>query len=106
MFTISAPGKLMILGEHAVVYGEPCIVTAVNQRLSVTIDKSEGGIIIDAPQVKETRFVDAAIAKFFAEPGQAVKDRSVKLTIRSEFTQRVGFGSSSAVSVATLKALS
>ena len=96
----------MILGEHAVVFGAPCLVTAVGQRLSVTIDESGSGIIIDAPQVKETKFVDAAITKFFTTSGKEIKDRSVKLTIRSEFSQRVGFGSSSAVSVATLKALS
>ena len=38
-FTIvSAPGKLMLLGEHAVVYGRPCIVTAVNQRMNATVE--------------------------------------------------------------------
>ncbi len=67
MFTVSAPGKLMLMGEHAVVYGQPCMVTAVNQRLSVTIDKSDNGmVIVGAPQVKETKFVDATVAKFFS----------------------------------------
>lgn len=33
--TVSAPGKLMLFGEHAVVYGKPCIVTAVDQRLTI-----------------------------------------------------------------------
>jgi mevalonate kinase len=33
--TASAPGKLMLYGEHAVVYGSPCIVTAVDQRVRV-----------------------------------------------------------------------
>ncbi len=32
---VSAPGKLMLFGEHSVVYGKPCLVTAVNQRLSL-----------------------------------------------------------------------
>lgn len=36
--TVSAPGKLMLLGEHAVVYNKPCLVTAVDQRLSLTIE--------------------------------------------------------------------
>src|SRR4030043_356399 len=34
--TASAPGKLMLFGEHAVVHGYPCIVTAVDQRIDVT----------------------------------------------------------------------
>lgn len=107
MFTVSAPGKLMLMGEHAVVYGQPCMVTAVNQRLSVTIDKSDNGaLIVDAPQVKETKFVDATVAKFFSGKGASIKDRAIKLVIHSDFTCRVGFGSSAAVSVATLKALS
>jgi len=32
MIKVSAPGKLMLFGEHAAVYGYPCIVTAVNTR--------------------------------------------------------------------------
>lgn len=96
----------MLLGEHAVVFGQPCIVTAVDQRLFVTIKKSASGLVIEAPQVKETKFVDAAIAKFFALHGKNIADRSIKLDIRSEFSQRLGFGSSAAVSVATFKALS
>ena len=35
--TASAPGKLLLLGDHAVVYGFPCIVTAVDQRMVVTV---------------------------------------------------------------------
>ena len=36
--TISAPGKLMLLGEHAVVYNHPCLVTAVDQRMRATAE--------------------------------------------------------------------
>ncbi len=106
MVKVSAPGKLMVLGEHAVVYGRPCIVTAVDQQLSVTADFSmTGKTEIIAPQVSDTRFVEAAIADFFAGPGQAFAEKFVSLNIQSEFTSRVGFGSSSAVTVATIGAL-
>ncbi|MDO8451240.1 MAG: mevalonate kinase [bacterium] len=106
MITVSAPGKLMILGEHAVVYGRPCLVTAVDQRLSVSAERSDDGKThVDAPQVKETRFVDAAVSKFFQTKGKALDQTGVRLKIRSDFTHQVGFGSSSAVSVATLRAL-
>ncbi|MBI4062633.1 mevalonate kinase [Candidatus Gottesmanbacteria bacterium] len=101
MITVSAPGKLLLFGEHAVVYGEPCIVTAVDQRLMVSAQKSEH-IEIDAPQVKETKFVDSAVKAFFAN----YKKNGVKLSISSQFSHQVGFGSSSAVTVATVKALS
>ncbi len=82
------------------------MVTAVDQRLRVSAQIMEDGqLSIDAPQVKDTKFVDAAVAKFFATKGAQIKDRGVSLSIRSDFTSQVGFGSSSAVSVATLGAL-
>lgn len=34
---VSAPGKLHLLGEHAVVHGKPAIITAVNRRCFVEI---------------------------------------------------------------------
>lgn len=50
--TVSAPGKLMLFGEHAVVFGKPCIVTAVNQRLKLTAEKiAEPVLILNAPDV-------------------------------------------------------
>lgn len=42
--TVSAPGKLMLLGEHAVVYNHPCLVTAVDQRMRATVE------ILDVPE--------------------------------------------------------
>ena len=42
--TVSAPGKLMLLGEHAVVYNHPCLVTAVDKRLYATVE------MIDKPE--------------------------------------------------------
>ena len=51
--TISAPGKLMLFGEHAVVYGKPSIVTAVNQRLSIKALSSDEPIFkLNAPDVE------------------------------------------------------
>lgn len=85
----SAPGKLMVFGEHAVVYGYPSIVTAISERLVVTTDvRSEAG---------DTRFIDAAV-KLWGKPG-------TKLSAQSAFSGKYGFGSSSAVTVAALKAL-
>ncbi len=106
MITVSAPGKLMLLGEHAVIYGWPCIVTAVDQRLFVSAEKiTSSQLEIDAPQVSNTRFVEAAVQQFFSGPGNQYAHQGVRLSAKSEFTSQVGFGSSSAVTVATVGAL-
>jgi mevalonate kinase len=98
----SAPGKLLLLGDYAVVYGHPCIVTAVDKRLYVEmeqIDAQEDDI--DTPQVKESRFVLETLAY--------MKDRfhissHVRIKTKGDFSHQVGLGSSSAVTVATAQA--
>jgi mevalonate kinase len=104
VITVSAPGKLLLMGEHAVVYGYPSIVTAVNERLYISIEKTDDGkITIEAPQVKDTRFVDAAIAA--SARSWNISPAGFRLTSESRFSGVYGFGSSSAVTVATLKAM-
>ncbi|MBI4999256.1 hypothetical protein HZB97_00610 [Candidatus Gottesmanbacteria bacterium] len=41
-FTISAPGKIILMGEHAVVYGKPAIVAAVDKRMTVNLVGKNG----------------------------------------------------------------
>ena len=49
MVTCSAPGKVYLFGEHAVVYGEPAIACAINKRISTSVKLvSSGKIKIDA----------------------------------------------------------
>lgn len=104
MINVSAPGKLMLLGEHAVVYGQPCIVTAVDERLEVVAEKTEdGNITIDAPDVKNTSFVEEAIRQCVEKWN--IKHTGLKITTKSTFSGVYGFGSSAASTVGVLKAL-
>lgn len=103
MIQTSAPGKLLLLGDYAVVYNNPCLVTAVDKRLYVEaeiIEKEEDEII--TPQVKESRFVLETIAHF--KEKFLIRD-SVRIKTQGDFSHQVGLGSSSAVTVATLEAL-
>jgi mevalonate kinase len=104
MSTASAPGKMLLMGDHAVVYNRPCIVTAVDTRLAVSIERgTQEGVHIHAPQVANTEFVlrtvEAAKAKW------NVDLPSLSISTRSDFSSQYGLGSSSAVVVATLFAL-
>jgi mevalonate kinase len=38
----SAPGKCILFGEHAVVFGQPAVAVAIEQRITVIIEPIEG----------------------------------------------------------------
>jgi len=118
---VSAPGKLILLGEHAVVYQRPCLVSAVSRRLNLEIKKSKRKkLFIEAPAVglkdyqkeinnlcqkklpKGARFVETAVRNFF----QAYNfNFGVKVEAKDGFTLQYGLGSSAAVTVSVLKGL-
>ena len=103
MITVSAPGKLMLMGEHAVVYGYPCLVTAVDRRLTVSMEETADGMVtIDAPESNNTRFVTEAITIGTAAWG--INHHGLHLATKSELGN-YGLGSSAGATVATLKAL-
>jgi mevalonate kinase len=91
------------MGEHAVVYGYPCIITAVNQVITVEasiIDGKKDKII--APQVSKTDFIDELIRRL---KKQYQIDKAIQIKTFSEFSDKTGLGSSSASTVASCKAL-
>jgi mevalonate kinase len=113
-FTASAPGSLMLLGEHAVLHGHPALVCAVNRRIHVTLTPRKDRTIrllsalgrhtTSADNIKPSkpfRFVIAAIRRF-----EKKLPAGFDLRIVSEFSHEVGLGSSAAVTVATLAVLS
>ncbi len=50
--TVSAPGKTILMGEHAAVYGRPALVAAVDRRLYAELDETGGaGVRLELPEV-------------------------------------------------------
>jgi mevalonate kinase len=95
----SAPGKLILFGEHAVVFGEPALSTAINLRAEVYArphtEWLADGASLDEPRF---RYVKACVRKAKAEG-------PLWIEIRSMVPSGAGLGSSAAVTVATLGAL-
>jgi mevalonate kinase len=109
---VSAPGKLFLLGEHAVLHGRRALVCAVNQRLRVTLQPRSGtavhlrsalgewhGSLAELGPREPFRFVLAAIGAAGPAPS------GFEMDIRSDFSPLVGLGSSAAVTVAVMAAL-
>src|SRR5436309_9765702 len=99
MMAASAPGKLILFGEHAVVFGEPALSTAINLRAEVYVrphtEWLADGASLDEPRY---RYVKAAL-------GKAKTAGPLWIEIRSMVPSGAGLGSSAAVTVATLGAL-
>lgn len=47
MVKVSAPGKVHLIGEHSVVYGQPAIITAVGRRTTVELVHSDNVRYVD-----------------------------------------------------------
>ena len=111
--TVSAPGSLMLMGEHAVLQGHRALVAAIGCRLRVTLRRradgrvrirSALGTVTTTPERLQARppfqFVLAALSRH-----RRALAGGLDVTIVSEFSHQVGFGSSAAVTVAVLQAL-
>ena len=104
--TASAPGSIMITGEHAVVYGAPAIVCAIEQRIRIRVSTradreihiesalaahhTDLATLADHPQL---RFLIAALRQNPPASG-------LDIAIDSDIDPTLGLGSSAAVTAA------
>ena len=94
---VSAPGKIILSGEHAVVYGYPEVLSAIDKRLFVEIEESKAGLSVFPSEGRS--YVEHALetVKTKLEVG---KLDNLKVVVSSEIPIGCGLGSSAAFAVA------
>ncbi len=92
-----APGKLILFGEHAVVYGHPAVAAAVDRGTTARLERIAGPTRLLAADVDDARLGDALAAVLPAE-GLGVR-------LRTDLPVGRGMGSSAALAVALVRAL-
>ncbi len=120
----SAPGKMILFGEHSVVYRGPAVVLAIDRRAKVYAQKrNDNKVFVDADNLGFSGYFEDDI--YHAVRGNAWRGRNlaalnvsakktmeylgveggVNLRVRSMIPIAVGLGSSAAICVATVGAV-
>lgn len=125
MSAASAPGKIILFGEHAVVYGRPALAVPVMQvQASATVEKTgefagenwADSVLIAAPDIglcsplshlqsEQTPHPLAAVLQIVLQRLGINRPPAFRVTIRSTIPVASGLGSGAAVSVAIIRAL-
>ena len=114
----SAPGKVILFGEHFVVYGVKAILCAINKRVIVRAEKikekkisikSNIGDLILEPN-KPISEIDSPLKPFYYLANKLLQTQNqttgIKIIVESDIPIGVGLGSSSACCVAGAAAIS
>jgi len=116
----SAPGKAILFGEHAVVYGKPAIAIAINKRAYINVSKRDDDKIrVNVRDLGISGYLDVVNGKIQSKNNrigileyplkvmEKIHDGSgLDVTIDVNIPIGAGLGSSSAVTVATILAVS
>lgn len=92
---VSAPGKIILFGEHAVVYGESAVAVAINKRLKMSAAIGESNSVNGYPLSKRHHsYIYTGINTFQLE-------NNIEFTLKTNIPSAAGMGSSAAISVCT-----
>lgn len=96
-----APGKCILFGEHAVVYGHPAVAIAIEQGVNVSIEKFDDWII-DGKSFDHSKYPHISHILYDI---YGYKGKPLKIKIESQLFSAAGLGSSAALSNAMGAAL-
>ena len=116
MTSSSAPGKIILFGEHAVVYGRPALAVPVTQvQATATVsENSRGGVWIEAPNIALSSALSqlapdhplVAVINSVFSTLSITRPPACTIYLQSTIPVASGLGSGAAVSVAIIRALS
>jgi mevalonate kinase len=111
----TAPGKIILFGEHAVVYGRPAIAAPVNQLRATAVVKNSSfdGVRLSAPDLnrdywlREVEYDDplARAVRVLLEAADLVNPPNLEISVKSEIPIASGLGSGAAMAAAVIRAL-
>ena len=112
----SAPAKVILFGEHFVVYGVKAILCAINKRITVTAETVEENKIVIKSNIgnlelesgKEISKINSPLKPFYYLANKMIENQNtgIKINVESDIPLGVGLGSSSACCVAGAAAIS
>ncbi len=106
----AAAGKVILLGEHAVVYGRHALAVPIPDAVSATIDRGEGGMSLRIPEWGFNKTIDPAGADGVDALVMTIVNAvdvtvsGFELTVHSRLPRGMGLGSSAAIAVAIVRA--
>jgi mevalonate kinase len=112
----SAPGKVILFGEHFVVYGVKAILCSIDKRITVTAEKIKENKILIKSNIgnlelepnKDISKMNSPLKPIYYLANKIIQNKNtgIKIKIESEIPLGVGLGSSSACCVASAAAIS
>ena len=94
MASAFAPGKCILFGEHAVVFGHPAVAVAIDQGVEVSISESSSWMLEGSPfEPSRHPHISHIIQNVFGYDGHPLN-----IEVKSELFSAAGMGSSAALS--------
>lgn len=102
-------GKVILFGEHFVVYGLPAIASGIDRLVRVRVERNEKGILFDDrnfhSKVSFEKQSDHILSKTFEKVFEYFGVKDVKISISGDVVPMAGMGYSAALAVAVIRAL-